>query len=319
MLVLIGLIILAWLAIQTSLVQNWLVKQVTGKLSKNLHAKVQINHVDFALFNKMVLEGTLVNDQHNDTLLYAGAVKVNITDWFFLKDRVVLSYIGLEDAVIHLQRTDSIWNYRFLEDFFSSPKKQKVKKQDDIDLDLEKVEFKNITLKQIDRWRGEDMTLQLGNMDIDAEEINLKKRVAHINTIEIDKPIFAIYNYDGNRPDSLRPKPDTVPIVNDPNNLRWNPGNWDIAVTKLTLTKGTFVNDMQTDRLPYKYFDGAHIRFADINGVFNEVQLKQDTLTAAIQLATKERSGLVVKKLKATFKWFPEAMEFARLDIQTNR
>ena len=171
-------------------------KQVTGKLSKNLHAKVQIKHVDFALFNKMVLEGTLVNDQHNDTLLYAGAVKVNITDWFFLKDRVVLSYIGLEDATIQLKRTDSIWNYRFLEDYFSSPKKQQVKKQDDIDLDLEKVELKNIALKQIDGWRGENMTLQLGTMDIDAEEINLKKRIAHINTIQINKPIFAIYNYD---------------------------------------------------------------------------------------------------------------------------
>lgn len=267
----------------------------------------------------MVLEGTLVNDQHNDTLLYAGAVKVNITDWFFLKDRVVLSYIGLEDAVIQLKRTDSIWNYRFLEDYFSSPKKQQVKKQDDIDLDLEKVEFKNIVLKQVDGWRGEDMTLQLGNMDIDAEEINLKKRVAHINTIEINKPIFAIYNYDGKRPDSLRPKPDTIPIVNDPNNLRWNPGNWDIAVTKLTLNKGVFINDVQTDRLPYEYFDGNHIRFAEINGVFNKVQFKQDTITAAIQLATKERSGLVVKKLKANFKWHPEAMEFARLDIQTNR
>lgn len=267
----------------------------------------------------MVLEGTLVNDQHNDTLLYAGAVKVNITDWFFLKDRVVLSYIGLEDATVQLKRTDSIWNYRFLEDYFSSPKKQQVKKQDDIDLDLEKVEFKNIVLKQIDGWRGENMTLQLGTMDIDAEEINLKKRIAHINTIQINKPIFAIYNYDGNRPDSLRPKPDTIPIVNDPNNLRWNPGNWDIAVTKLTLNKGTFINDMQTDRLPYEYFDGAHIRFADINAVFNKVKFKQDTITAAIQLATKERSGLVVKKLKANFKWFPEAMEFARLDIQTNR
>ncbi|OQP65079.1 translocation/assembly module TamB domain-containing protein [Niastella populi] len=267
----------------------------------------------------MVLEGTLVNDQHNDTLLYAGAVKVNITDWFFLKDRVVLSYIGLEDAVIQLKRTDSTWNYRFLEDYFSSPKKQQVKKQDDIDLDLEKVEFKNVKLKQIDGWRGEDMTLVLGSMDVDAEEINLKKRLAHINEIQIDKPFFSIYNYTGNRPDSLRPKHNSVPIVNDPDNLRWNPGNWDIAVTKLTLNKGTFLNDLQTDRLPYEYFDGAHIRFADINATFNKIALKQDTLTARILLSTKERSGFVVKKLSARLTWHPEAMEFARLDIQTNR
>ncbi len=80
-----------------------------------------------------------------------GAVKVNITDWFFLKDRVVLSYIGLENAQIQLKRSDSIWNYRFLEDYFSSPKKQQVKKQDDIDLDLEKIEIPQRSA-ETDRW-----------------------------------------------------------------------------------------------------------------------------------------------------------------------
>jgi hypothetical protein len=307
------------LAIQTTFVQNWLVKQVTHKLSKNLHATVQIKHVDFDLFDKMVLQGTLVNDQHKDTLLYAGAVKVNLTDWFFLKDKVVLTYIGLEDAVIHLQRQDSIWNYRFLVDYFSSPQKKTIKKQDDIDLDLEEIEFDQVKVLQRDGWRGEDLALQFGELHVDAEEINLKKRVAHINSIEIDEPIFAIYNYTGNRPDSLRPKSNTAAIVNDPNNLRWNPGKWDIAVNKLTLNKGSLRSDKKTDRLPYEYFDGNHIHFSDISGVFNKLTFKQDTLRAAIQLSTKERSGFEVKRLKANLKMHPEAMEFAQLDIQTNR
>lgn len=319
LLVLIGLIILAWLAIQTTPVQNWLVKQVTGKLSKNLHATVRIKHVDFALFNKMVLEGTLVNDQHNDTLLYAGAVKVNLTDWFFLKDRIVLSYIGLDDALIQLKRSDSTWNYRFLADYFSSPQKQEPKKKDNIDLDLDKIELRNVQLKQLDGWRGENMILQLGSMDVNAEEINLKKRIAHINTIDLEKPFFAIYNYDGNRPDSLRPKDDTTAIINDPKHLRWNAGNWDIAVNRINLNKGTFKNDVHTDRKPYSYFDGNHILFSDINATFDKVVFRQDTITTQLRLSTKERSGLVVKKLNARVKWHPEAMEFARLDIQTNR
>jgi hypothetical protein len=122
LLVLIGLIILTYLAVQTTPVQNWLVRQITHKLSKNLNATVRIKHVDFSLFNKMHLEGTLVEDQQKDTLLYAGNLTVNITDWFFLKDNIELKYIALEDAVIHLQRSDSVWNYQFLADYFSSPK-----------------------------------------------------------------------------------------------------------------------------------------------------------------------------------------------------
>ena len=310
---------MAWLAIQTTFVQNWLVNEVTGRLSKNLHTTVRIKHVDFALFNKMLLEGTLVNDQHNDTLLYAGTVKVNLTDWFFLKDRVVLNYIGLDDAVIHLKRTDSIWNYRFLADYFSSPQKKEVKKQDDIDLDLNTVEFRNVKLLQRDGWRGEDMTLQLASLDVNAEQINLKKKIALIKSIDIEKPFFSIYNYTGNRPDSLRPKDDTTAIVNDPKHLRWNTGNWEIVVNRMTLNKGTFSNDVQTDRQPYPYFDGNHILFTNINGVFNQLTFKQDTIRAGVHLSSKERSGLVVKKLNAQMVWHPEAMEFHRLDIQTNR
>ncbi|HET9278225.1 MAG TPA: hypothetical protein VFN95_08550, partial [Flavitalea sp.] len=93
MLILIALIVSVWLLIQTTPVQNWLVRQVTKTLSKDLKTTVRINHVDFALFNKMLLEGTLVLDQNKDTLLYAGTASVRITDWFFFKEKIELEYI----------------------------------------------------------------------------------------------------------------------------------------------------------------------------------------------------------------------------------
>jgi len=54
-------------------------------------------------------------------LLSAGKLQVHITDWFLFKDKAVLEYIGLEDAKIKLKRSDSVWNYQFLSDYFSSP------------------------------------------------------------------------------------------------------------------------------------------------------------------------------------------------------
>ena len=67
----------------------------------------------------MNLEGVMVEDQHEDTLLSAGKMQVRVTDWFFFKDKIVLHYIELADAVIHLNRTDSVWNYQYLVDYFS--------------------------------------------------------------------------------------------------------------------------------------------------------------------------------------------------------
>ena len=97
-------------------------RQVTKKLSRDLQTHISIKNVKIGLFSfdKMDLEGLLVEDQKKDTLLYAGKFQVRITDWFFFKDKAELKYVGLEDATIHLNRTDSIWNYNFLEQYFSS-------------------------------------------------------------------------------------------------------------------------------------------------------------------------------------------------------
>ena len=70
---------------QTTFVQNLLVHQAAKTISNDLNTTVRIRHVNFALFNSMLLEGTLVLDRNKDTLLYAGSVNVNITDWFFFQ------------------------------------------------------------------------------------------------------------------------------------------------------------------------------------------------------------------------------------------
>jgi len=48
----------------------------------------------------MHLEGVLIEDRKGDTVLYAGDVKVRITDWFFFKKEADLKYI--DDADIFL-------------------------------------------------------------------------------------------------------------------------------------------------------------------------------------------------------------------------
>ena len=67
----------------------------------------------------MNLTGVLLKDQKKDTLVYAGQVKLRITDWFFFKDTAIIKYVGLEDAIVKLNRTDSIWNYQFIANYLA--------------------------------------------------------------------------------------------------------------------------------------------------------------------------------------------------------
>ncbi|MET0243648.1 MAG: translocation/assembly module TamB domain-containing protein, partial [Flavitalea sp.] len=295
--------------------QNWLVHKATHSLSKSLGTEVSIQHVDFTLFNKMLLEGTLVKDLKNDTLLYAGTVKVNINDWFFLKDNISLSYIGLEDATINLSRSDSTWNYKFLIDFFASPT-PKQKDTASIDLALKKVEFSNIRFLQKDGWRGEDMFFSIANFNLEANKIDLRNKLVDIRNINLDQPVFTISNYDGNRPDSLKPK-NSPKMEPDSTRLRWNPAGWDMNVTRVTITNGDFKSDRDVDREVYSYFDPSHIDFSHINGKFDNIRWIKDSITAKIDLNTRERSGFEVRKLAANMKMHPEGMEFYDLDLRT--
>lgn len=267
----------------------------------------------------MLLQGMLVLDRNKDTLLYAGSVNVNITDWFFFKDKIELKYIGLQDAVIHMNRSDSTWNYKFLIDYFTSPTTTKKKKRN-IDLNLNRVEFDNITIVQRDQWRGEDMSAFIKALDLDAREINFNKKLIRISSLNLDRPYFAIYDYPGRRPPrTTSPDTEEPEIINDPMHLRWNADRWDVVIDKVNIEKGLFSSDRKTDREAYPGFDGQHISFSDISGSFSNFKLVNDSITSKIALKTKERSGFTVNNLSADLKWHPEAMEFHNLDLQTPR
>ncbi len=303
--------------IHTSIFQTWVVKKVTSKLSANLHANVSIKRVDFQLFNKMLLESTLVLDKKNDTLLYAGAAKLNITDWFFFKNNVTLKYVGLDDAVIYLNRKDSVWNYQFLADYFSGPKKKDTARSS-INLDLKILELNHVKLWQKDLWKGEDMYASVDKMLMYTDDFDLNNNVLKINTIHLERPVFAQYDYDGLR-DAL-PKHDAGRIVSQSKGLQWNSSNWLMQVKDLTIQDGNVDIEKSFGTIsPANYFDENHILFSSVNGNFENVLFEKDTITAKIDLSAKERSGLEVKKLQAVFKFTPALMEFRDLDLVTNR
>ncbi|HEX8460370.1 MAG TPA: translocation/assembly module TamB domain-containing protein, partial [Segetibacter sp.] len=309
---LLAFLLLLWLIIQTEPVQNFIVKKVTARLSKDLHTEVKIRHVSFAFFNSMNLEGTLVKDLKKDTLLYSEQVKLRITDWFFLKDELVLKYVGLEDTYVNMYRQDSVWNYQFLVDYFSPTKPKKDKKKSSLKFDLKKLDFKNISFKKNDEWVGNLMEVKFASMQLDANNIDIEKNLIDIRQLDLEKPYFSIKDFAGKRPPVAKTqKPRAA------NEMYFNAGDLALSVQKLTIKNGTFQSLKPVDRSPYPYFDPMQLRFDKINGSFTNVSFIKDTIKANIDIATKERSGFDLRKLKTNFKLTPQILEFAKLELVT--
>jgi hypothetical protein len=313
-----------YIFIQTPFGQNWIGRQVTKRLSHDLKTKVSIKQVDFSLFNKMHLKGVLLEDQQGDTLLYAGEVKVRITDWFFFKKEVELKYIGLENALIKFQRTDSVWRQQFLFDYFSTPA-DTVKKKAGIRFNLKKVEFKNVTFLKKDAWLGEDLNIQIGSMNLDADKLSLAGNQYEINSLILKDPLVSIYKYSKSKPSSpLTPLAEKGGKENDPIDeikkaISWNKGKTIFKIADLKIINGTFKTIKQNNRNPFDYFDGQNISFTQINGELSNSSFIGDTILSKLKVTAKERSGLELKNLSADVKFTPTGMAFSQMELETNR
>ncbi|MEY3920813.1 MAG: hypothetical protein RL634_574 [Bacteroidota bacterium] len=291
-------------------IQQQLIDVATNQLTKTIHTEAKIGGVNFTLFNTFNLKDVLVRDEKKDTLLYAGTLSVNLTDWFFTRKYFTVYHFGLENAKVNLKRTDSTWNYQFISNAFSS-KDTSSGQPSQLRLNIKSLDLKNIHLLVEDKWIGENQFIQLDKLHLKASEINLLKKRIFIEDVSIYQPYFHIYQYDGNRPDSLAP-------VSNPNvKEHWNENGWLITANQIQLSNGVFRYDLDSIGTTLPYFDGEHFQFASINGNLEEVKFAGEKITAAINLSTKERSGFEVSKLRADMQLDPSSMSFKDLSILT--
>jgi hypothetical protein len=294
----VGVIILVSILINVTSVQNFLVRQVTKTLSQRLETKVSIQHVRLDLLNHVLVQGVYVESQQKDTLLYAGEIRFRITDWFIFRDGVpVIKYIGLHNAYANLYRTKNSdqWNYQFIVDAFSSktpPKKDT--SGTTFNIDLKEVDLKNVRFNMDDAWVGSDMDFVVGSFHIDADKIDLDKKIIAIDEIVATGTKVILRDYEGGRPP--KPKKSKSNLIDS---TAFNPDRWAISLDKLELENCYFSTDILGTTELQNEFDPEHIRVAGINVEVNDLKIDGDTLTAKLKhLQAKERCGLVVKQFQ---------------------
>lgn len=310
--------------VNVTAVQNFLVKRITNTLSERLHTEVSIGHVNFTLFNKFTLDRTYIADQQKDTLLYAGKLTVNVTNFFFLKNKTWLHYISLQNATITLRRSphDSAWNYQFILDALSSPSGTPSNNQMP-NIVFKRIDIRNIRINQLDAWTGQNMLLSADQISVNARSIDLRKHLAIVPHIRLIHPLFVIENYTGGKPPSdsenIRSHATSENKSPGSDSLQWNVAHWTLDVGNITLQNAGFALIDKNETKVYPDFDPQHIAFYDINADLNNVHLIKDSIISHIKLTAKERCGLQVKDLSCRFKISPVQMEFSQLDLITNR
>lgn len=115
-------------AVKSSAFQTWLAHRVADYLSGELNADVRIDRVDIDFFDYVTIDGVYISDQRRDTIAYIPRINCTISDISFKREAMLINKAELVDPVIKLTKYegDTVWNYDFIEEFFSGPKKKKI-------------------------------------------------------------------------------------------------------------------------------------------------------------------------------------------------
>ena len=101
------LVILFAFAIRTTSFQTYLAQKAASYLSKELNTTINIDEVAIIFFDEIALDGVLLKDQENDTLIASKTIYVGIKDWNLTNLKFKLKNVDIEDATIHMKRDEN--------------------------------------------------------------------------------------------------------------------------------------------------------------------------------------------------------------------
>ena len=107
---------------QSALVQTVVARMATDYLTKELQTNVQIDKIQIRSFKEVSLHNVFLEDLHNDTLLLAGRLTVNL-NWFSLKnEKLHFREINIDSTIFRLKTYEGskTTNLSFVLNYFNS-------------------------------------------------------------------------------------------------------------------------------------------------------------------------------------------------------
>ena len=199
----------AYTAFRSPAVQTKLTQFLAKKFSKIINSKVEIQGVDIELFNKVVLEGVYVEDQHKDTLAYIGKLKAGLYNLDLNHHFISGKKVRLENLKFYLRhyKNEEDLNLQFIIDALASKDTIKDTTQSprwvfNFDgLEIENGAFKFNDFRKERYSPGMEFTfLDIKNINLDFDHVNIKGDTisAHINNLQaIDKCGFNLQHLEG--------------------------------------------------------------------------------------------------------------------------
>ena len=197
-LIVVGIVVLVWSTLRSPLIQTMLANQITSVLSRTLNAEVKVTKARYYIRQGLTLQDVLIKCPNGDTLLFVPQLSgylrmVNINE----------QQIGIQRAYIrgvkaNIERTDSVFNFSFLADAFSSS--DTVKSPWKVDIDEITLVQTNVLFNDNGKSHNfNDISVDISDFTFKGDSLSARietfctgyNGVAEIGNLEMD---FSLYN-----------------------------------------------------------------------------------------------------------------------------
>ncbi|MCA1758006.1 MAG: translocation/assembly module TamB domain-containing protein [Bacteroidales bacterium] len=185
------LFIAAAALIQIPSVQNRILHRITTAVSDKTQTRVEVENVRISFPKTVVVRGVFLNDLQQDTLLYAGNIKVNIALKELLFKKININSLVLDDLLVNMNRSsaDSLFNYNFLitalTDSASLPEAEP-DEHSKWSFSIDRLDMKNIRLRVDDGYGGLNVAMALQQLQLKMDDLDTEGAVYSINELVID-------------------------------------------------------------------------------------------------------------------------------------
>ncbi|HLN74114.1 MAG TPA: translocation/assembly module TamB domain-containing protein [Prolixibacteraceae bacterium] len=185
------ILLLVAILIQIPAIQNKIVHYATSYVSDKTHTKVELKHISIAFPKSIVIEGLFLEDEHKDTLIFAGKAKVNIAFKDLMNNKITINSFDLEDVNLNLYNTDkdSLFNYNFLMTAFADTTAAAAPSDTTASswtFSIEDISMKNIRLRYDDNYGGMNVKASLRNMELAMNQLDLEHSTYGIDNLLVD-------------------------------------------------------------------------------------------------------------------------------------
>jgi uncharacterized protein involved in outer membrane biogenesis len=244
------LVLLVVILIQIPSVQNFAKDKVVNYVQGKIHTKVQIGHLSLGLPKLIVLENVYFEDQKEDTLIAGENLKVDISLFKLLNNKVEINEINLKGITAKINRgADSVFNFDYIIKAFAGEQKKEVKPTDTastMKFSLDKIILDKINISYKDLTTGNDVKFLLGHFDTRIKDFDLDKmkftipkiNLSGVNARIIQTPVGSSIGQAA-----------TVDTAVTPLNMTINLGTIDVSKIKLDYRANEMSTQMDLGKL----------------------------------------------------------------------